>query len=289
MKPFLAINTDVDILRFQPFNKRLPVLGWMHSKAAGASLAYPLRLLLLALAFHCDVAWSTTVLAIRTPEILVVGADSLSRVGTGDETQLSCKIKRYGKFYAAFAGVSNDGDTKFDVSAIAATAMVPCDSIDCAVANFKRDVALPLLGAVFVSRKRDGVEFFTERFIKAAPLQALIFGVSGEVSVRMINFTLDMQKWPTKLGLKIEDDGGCPGTCGPQGIALYGIGSFFSAAKFGLARYVKDPERAIAEALATEATANPKAVGPPFSILVMEGTSTRWQDGYQGVCPAIEK
>ena len=97
------------------------------------------------------------------------------------------------------------------------------------------------------------------------------------------------------IDLTVDDDGGCPGTCGPQGFAFNGIGSYFLAADHFKAAVTKTtptietPVEIITNGLAAEAKAFPTEVGPPFSVMVIERGAIRWQQGYQGICPAIGK
>jgi hypothetical protein len=291
MKPFLSVKTDINILGGQPFNKGSVRPGRVRRKSTGIALADPCWLLPIFLMFYGNHLFGTTVLAIRTPTVLVVGADSFVRRGDGIPLDMVCKIRKYGRFYASFAGMSNDEDTGFNVYTIATNAMTKCGTIECAVSNFIREVRVPLIDTLVVAKKRDGEVYFTENFLKRSPLQVLFYGQQGNSTiVRMVVFNVDKTK--LRVDLTVDDDGGCPGTCGPQGIAFNGIGSYFLAADLFRSalesRFIANsPVRVISQALAAEAEANQKAVSAPFSIVVMDGTSIRWQDGYQGACPDI--
>lgn len=296
MKPFLSVKANVNILAGQPFDKIVARLMHRHP-AASAAVTYPLRvaLILLLEGSLCG----TTAISIRTRTVLVVGADSYVRRGDGKQLDPTCKIRPYGRFYASFAGWASDEDTGYDVYKIASGAVSKCSTIKCATENFKRDVRIPLLKSLTLTRSRDGENFFIENMVKIAPLQALIYGLEQNTAgIRMLSFNVDRTKLALgQLDLTIDDDGGCPGTCGPQGFAFNGIGSYFLAADHFNA-HIKTAKtiparqtaiRIIANGLAAEAKAAPKKVGLPYSILVIEGGKVRWQEGYQGICPAIGK
>jgi hypothetical protein len=72
---------------------------------------------------------------------------------------------------------------------------------------------------------------FTENYVKKAPIQALIYGLQeNSAAVRVIVFNVDRTKLPLgELDVVIDDNGGCPGSCGPRGLAIVGIGSYFHA------------------------------------------------------------
>jgi hypothetical protein len=110
-----------------------------------------LRLPLIPFLTAC--LYGTTVLSIRTPQILVVGADSDLRRGNGISLEPICKIRRYGHLYASFSGISTDEDTHFDIFKIAAGAISKCLTIERAPTNFKHDVTAPLINTLAVTRR----------------------------------------------------------------------------------------------------------------------------------------
>jgi hypothetical protein len=292
MKPLLSTKTNIDVLRRKPLNERSVAIT-MHRKSSIRTFANPFWLASILVLLSGHDALATSVLAIRTPNFLVVGADSLARRGNGIPLGPVCKIRQYGRFYASFAGMSNEEDTGFDVYKVAAKTITKCSTMECAAVNFGREVRTPLIEALAVSRRRDGEAYFEESFLKRAPLQVLIFGQERAATIiRMVVFNVDKTK--LRMDLVVDDDGGCPGTCGPQGIAFLGIGSYFLAkdrfqAVFRSGFGNDSPSDVVVKALTEEANADPKAVSAPFSVIVMDRTGIHWQTSYQGACPAIGK
>src|SRR5437762_813694 len=123
----------------------------------------------------------------------------------------------------------------------------------------------------------------------------MIYGRLGDsAAIRTIDINVDTTKRGTDL--LIGDDGGCPGPACPEGLAFSGIGFALRAferaklvVKSGEANRFPDALALIKNGLADEAVGAPEDVSAPYSILVINSGGARWQDGYQGACPAINK
>jgi hypothetical protein len=72
----------------------------------------------LPIAFGSGSALGTTIVEIRTPDEVVIAADSLGTFESNSSSATQkpvCKIRRAGNFYFAVAGIVNDPDHDFDI------------------------------------------------------------------------------------------------------------------------------------------------------------------------------
>ena len=290
VKPLLTIETDIDILSGQPFNK--VIARGVYRRTAGASFAHPYRLLLVLFVLGCYNLYGTSALAIRTNAFLVVGTDSVRTSPTSAEQV--CKIRRSGLFFITLAGLVEYPGSSYDPYAVATHAIARCQTIGCATSNFERAIKAPLT-EVLTRIRRYNEAYFIAHYRTRAPLQGMIYRRDGVSSaIRAFNINVDT----TKPGAELifTTDGGCPGPACPEGTYMSAIGHYSHAVgpamaplKTGEANNFAVALGLIKRGLIDEAKATPEDVGPPYSILVIEGGNIRWQEGYQGACPDIDK
>ncbi|HEY0404658.1 MAG TPA: hypothetical protein VGC89_02955 [Pyrinomonadaceae bacterium] len=234
---------------------------------------------------------ATTIVAVKTPLEIVIGADSkMTDTFGGGVGNQGCKIVQAGSLFFAYEGLARDRRSGFDIVKIAAAALAlrpqatPAErvSIMTGFITSRLFAELPELkrhdpdtyrekvegGRTFLKILVAGFEgnqpLLFVRGFRAAPLSGQMIGVSvlpddcladcgAAVSVRMLGETAAIE------GLPEETDG------------------FWSG---GIAQGVR-------RLIETEIAARSEYVGPPVDILRIDRAAARWLQKKQG-CPAIE-
>ncbi|MDX6695142.1 MAG: hypothetical protein QOF02_2745 [Blastocatellia bacterium] len=248
------------------------------------------RLLLLLLLCAGRVA-ATTVVAVKTPALIVIGADSkMTDTFGGGVGNQGCKIVQAGNLFFAYEGLARDRRTGFDIVKIAAEALAvrpqasPAERVsimtgfitsrlfeelpdlkrhDPATYREKVEGGQTFL-KILVAGFEGGQPLLFVRGFRAAPLNGQAIGVSvlpddcladcgGAVVVRMLGETAAIE------GLAEETEG------------------FWSG---GIAEGVR-------RLIETEITARSEYVGPPVDLLRIDQTAARWLQK-KAECPAIE-
>ncbi|MBC7932527.1 MAG: hypothetical protein H7Z38_18365 [Rubrivivax sp.] len=124
----------------------------------------------------------TTVVAVRTPTEIVVGADSKGLAGDVTTSRSMCKIGHVGNFLFAYAGHGGDTVTGFNPAAVATKAGNTQGTILEKARRFEAEVKEPLVVSLTLLRQ------INPRLYKVVaedvpPLQAIFFGAEKGVPV----------------------------------------------------------------------------------------------------------
>jgi hypothetical protein len=221
----------------------------------------------LGLAVH---AGATTIVAIWTPEKIVIAGDSLLNMnwtgGNGapqHKTSKDCKIRKFGSNYISAAGNYHIQTAGFDVWDTAAHACRSSTNVDGCASKFKTELRNRL--AKVVGRHDIHLSVLVAGLENGAPALehiTLIGTPDGKLSVQTESFrkgkqtsgqvilgerdAIDRSEHASKMPDNIED----------QALSLVKI----------------------------EARALPQEVGAPFSTLTIEGSGEKWTN--PGCCPA---
>jgi hypothetical protein len=115
------------------------------------ALRRPLRSLpLLAFTAFCSVQSATTLVAVWTPDQLVIGADSsvITTLGGRAVKTSACKINQEGSTFYAFSGLVEDQGIEFNVATLAQRAVQSGAGLADRVERFKQITREPLARAV---------------------------------------------------------------------------------------------------------------------------------------------
>jgi hypothetical protein len=221
------------------------------------------------------IATGTTVAVLRTPERIVVGADTLG-YESGQATHL-CKIQREGAIFFSFAHFIVDKKSGFSAPALAHSAASGASIRDAAF-RFKR-LVLPAFAKALRRLQHDGPQFYVDN-IKSGPtpLSALFLGVEHGVpkfyvvAVKVVDDTHGRMR----LGADILE---CPGsycTNGFGGAALGANEVALEASKNSLVwtGFLNDPVSGVRKMVEMEIADKPKYVGPPIDIVSVNGSGS---------------
>jgi hypothetical protein len=221
----------------------------------------------LGLAAH---AGATTIVAIWTPEKIVISGDSLLNMNwTGEngapqhKTSKDCKIRKFGSNYISAAGNYHIQTAGFDVWDMAAHACGSSTNVDGCASKFKtelRNMLSKVAGkhdihlSVLVAGLQNGVPALEHITLIGTP--------DGKLSVKTESFRKGKQK---------------------SGQVILGERDAIDRSAHG----AKMPDNIQDQALALvkiEARALPQEVGAPFSTLTIEKSGEKWIN--PGCCPA---
>jgi len=246
------------------------------------------RMLLQALTAAISVVPScaTTVVLVRTPEHIVVAADSLW-LGTTDWHRyfpyIGCKINRVGNVYFTVSTVDTDA---MQVQALARRAINHSASVIGAAKNFR--------GMVDEIAKRTAaheLQSQIERCRRMICTEVAFFGVEHGA--------------PVFAAVKLEQIGGareslklvpheylCPGKCDQRRKTVWIIGRrdhLIRKRKVDPHFFTRYLDEATARRLVeVEAAADPQYVGGPIDVLMLNSTGAHWMPVKGGTCSPDE-
>jgi hypothetical protein len=220
----------------------------------------------------CANAWATTIVAIWTPDKIVITGDSLLNMNwTGEngvprhKTSKDCKIRRYGSNYVSAAGNYHIQTAGFDVWETAQHACGSSNSVDTCAAKFKAELRSALTRVVgmhdvhltvLVAGLQNGEPALDHITLIGTP--------DGRLSVKSESFRRGKQKW----------------------------GRVILGERDAIDRYERNAESTMTKNIQEQATslvkiearALPQEVGAPFSTLIIEADGEEWIN--PGCCPA---
>ncbi len=219
----------------------------------------------------------TTIVAIRTPEEIWIGADSkVTNVHNKSITKSVCKIKQVGRLFYAFAGFSNYTGSSYDLVSIVNKACRNNLSLSGKVKTFEKLIVPPLSKAL----KRIQINrpsYFAEEIQDKAVIQIVFAGIeNGEPSffVRNIRVEDNDGNSPTITINEVS----CPGDCEGGEMVVYlghteAIESFLETKdsfwEIGYAAGIR-------ELITIQIEAEPDDVGPPIDMLRISNRGAKW-------------
>jgi len=237
-------------------------------------------LCILILAFSPQL-FATTVVVIRTPQRVIIAADSLA--AANDKHFQTCKIGTNKQFPISFAiagSVQDNGG--FSAIDLAETAISTSPDVQSAAHKFELSTTLPFENFVR-RRRRDDPAAFKKLLTEPEPLQVAFAAVEKNVPIYVIAyFTVTVRGQAISVA---AHENRCPGNGCPSGRGADILG------ENGAARIqVKnpafwsglDPLSAARKLAEIEIAEYPEIVGPPISILTIDATGTHWND--RGEC-----
>lgn len=181
--------------------------------------------LLCVLRLHMTPAEATTVVIIRTPQEVVIAADSAATIrggGLSATRRTVCKIYQADtSLFFAVSGLVNDPQTGFDIPTIVASSSREGDSVAAKLARVEREVQTAVLRELPNVKERDPAGYAKLINSKGAVTVALV-GVDAGAPVAT-SFSLGLALSPKgAIETTIIRDS-CPGNC-PSGVRAFWFG-----------------------------------------------------------------
>lgn len=244
----------------------------------------------------CRLGFGTAILAIRTPNEIVVAADSLRKFIDG-RTELVCKIVQVGKVFFASSGLAlSDG---FDIQAIVTQAISERETIAARLVRLEELIEQPLREIYEHSRQDDNEAHKKVReLIQRHAVEVAIFGVEE------ISPVLSVRKFsPRDLSVGSEvrvcgEDNVGVGSEEPSYVALGYCKATMTARDLGIMRTTPGLEKdlaAFAQYVVQWEIDKQKGfsdaerfVGGPVDVLWLDEAGGRWIERKE-TCPEVEK
>jgi hypothetical protein len=252
--------------------------------------------LMIFLAILCDLmnsAFATTLVVLRAPDYVILGSDSSATEVKGDQTTQSsaCKVRQFGEVSFAAAGAVGDGNG-FDAFEVAARAV-------------KRRTDVVAIANDFESVTRRPFTQYLQRFYGENPAQftrhcakkvclTVVFAAmdrgTPKISVRGLFVTVKKKVVVVEPSIQARMD--CPGTCvtGGEQVVL-GVSEEANSVFDRTPHFwkVNGIVSGMEQLIGAEISAHADIVGPPISILQLDGQGVRFLPGHQGLCGNPEK
>jgi hypothetical protein len=243
------------------------------------------------------VMFATSIVAIRRPTHIVIAADALGRFladnPEGERKTIShCKIHASRGAFFAFAGFTSDIKSGFDTRPIAARALLGVGKIEARSKRVVADLKAPLLRAVQRIYREAPPETATEIIggegHDIAVLQLLVFGVEkGIPNVISVNFTRVNNKKHEPVGIAAEVHA-CPGEGCEDGEAYWFLGEKDAILKTmnepRVPIWTGDDAGDVRKLVSLEIADEPKLVGPPIDVLIVDARGSHWWVKPLGKC-----
>lgn len=230
----------------------------------------------------------TTIVAIRTPEDIVIGADSKILSTDGTLSSSVCKIMQVDNFFFASAGLVMDTSGKYSVTSKVIKASQKKGRIFDIATNFE-SIIIPELEEVVKELKSTEPEYYKREIEGRAALEIVFFGIEDNVPVLYMRYFQVVKLATGSFSIKVHQQN-CPGDC-PSGIAYTVLGQHEAIDKTlgsNQGFWKMGLVEAIRKLIEIEISHKPKYVAPPIDILRMNKKEIYWVQKKSN-CPELKK
>lgn len=252
---------------------------------------HALRLLALVL-FTAGHAAATTIVAVKTPREIVIGADSkVTDTFGGATANQACKIVQAGNLFFAYEGMTRNRRTGFDIVKLAAQALAlrPAASLSEKVSILTGFVTSRLFTELPNIKQNDPATYREKMEGGQTFLTILVAGFEGGQPLLFVRGFRAVPLGRQTIGVSVVPDD-CLSDC-RQEIVVKSFGE--TAAIEGLPEethgfWTSGVVEGVRRLIETEIAARSEYVGPPVDILRIDKSGAQWIQKKPG-CPAIEK
>jgi len=247
--------------------------------------------ILLAQPIWAGNCFATSIVAIRSPDSVVIAADSLLTIKNGkgqDTTRSECKIFRSGRIFFSFTGFYKEPGSGFDIVSIVSDSLKQGESFGVTVDKAAMAVVLGMKDEVRRIRKETPALYEKYFAARTGAILQILFA-SYENGVPMVA-VYDIKKTAGPYA-DIEmsyDRNSCPGNCNVKD-----TGAYFLTDMRPIEEYLK---REKLKSMPTEKTARflvdlvikarTPDTGPPVDVLRIDGKGAAWVE-HKAECPDI--
>lgn len=228
----------------------------------------------------------TSIVAIRTPSMIVVGADSLAVWDTG-KPESFCKIVQVKSFFFAASSILKHPPTNYSIEGIVLEAAKNGQNILETVKSFETLVLSPLLAAL-VRIKTDLPGHFDQELEGKSALSVVFVGLEANSLILLLRYFTVESSPSGAISIKTSRKD-CPGKDCDTGIAYAALGQHDEIDRL----LAKNPKfwriglvEAVRKLIELEISANPSKVGHPIDILLIDGNGAQWLEK-KSQCPEV--
>jgi hypothetical protein len=216
----------------------------------------------------CGTAAATTIVIIRTPNLIVIASDSKAQYQGDQGSPKVCKIARQNQTYFVVAGLAHDTYHGFLANRTVASAIARANTFEEQANAVEEDLSRELGKELDTLRKED-TEGFKFAVTGEAPSSIALVTVEGGVpKIAVLSFLFD--KTTGKLSVKRDS---CPGTCSGENFYVQ-MGRAVSADE--VAKITGSPARIARTLVEMQIGKDPQNVGPPVEIMELRANGPEW-------------
>lgn len=234
-----------------------------------------------------NTAWPTTIIVVRTPTEIYIGADSkITDIKNESLTSTACKIRQEGDLFFAFSGLPKIPGIEYDLMEIVEEAASDGGTITEQVEEFG-DIIVEEWSEGLQKLKEDRSQLYKKELLGKIILQVAFAGIQKRKPVFfMVHLKVMERDGSPTIAISRKS---CPGDC-QQGKVIAYLGDTGA-----LKQYMSDRSNAwksgyvqgIRKLIALQMEAEPEYVGPPIDILHINKTGAEWVQ-IKPECPEIE-
>ena len=212
---------------------------------------------------------ATTLVALWTPDRVVLGADSLVVLNQGLPAASGCKIAQEGSTFFALSGLVEDQAAGLSVRTAASDAAKQGGEMPATIGRFVTDVTPKLAKALDLLKRESSMDY---EYLKSGRpvLQAIFAGLqNGSPVMATVGFNLDLQG-----GLRQQTNVVTAGN--PRLIYAGQQGRIREYLKAHRNWYTASNDGFIKDLVQLEVDVNSGLVGGPVDLLVLDAKGPRW-------------
>jgi len=223
---------------------------------------------------------STTIVGIRTPELVVIAGDSAGtfRGGGPDKTRSVCKVFSVRAAGFAIGGLAKDPARGFDAEAAVANALQDRESIRGAMIKIRDILSNALIAELERLKKEESTLYeWSLRGAGGYVTLVLIAAFEGEQPVTSAIAFKGHEDPPGRIGLTTSQLN-CPGDC-PGGVLTFFLGERSAIDRYTVKHgknFDMSPEKAAPFLVGLEIGAGTTGVGPPIDVLKITKEGPFW-------------
>jgi len=223
---------------------------------------------------------ATAIVAVRSPEGIVIAADSLMTVKTtqGSVSMGECKIRRTGEVFYALAGLSRDPERGFDVWQLTGDSLAGLERLETAADRVAAAVESGLRRELQRVRSEAPELYNAHLGRRSDPLVRLLLAAVEEGTPRLIFLGFRQKTVQDGEPAIIVERRSCPGDCKADGVSLFFLGEH-EAMDACLKREKvnwREPAETARLLLEEEIRARTPGVGPPVDLLRIDREGAVW-------------
>jgi hypothetical protein len=216
----------------------------------------------------CGSAAATTIVIIRTPNLIVIASDSKAQYQGDQGSPQVCKIARQNETYFVIAGLAHDTFHGFLANRSVASAIARANTFDEQANAVAEDLQRDLEKELSVL-KTDDPEGYKFAVTGDSPSSIALVTVEGGVpKVAVFSFVFD--KTTGRLSVRRDS---CPGTCTGENFYVQ-LGHAVAAEEVG--KVTGSPTQIARTLVEMQIGRDPQSVGPPVEILELRASGPEW-------------
>jgi hypothetical protein len=228
-------------------------------------------------------AGATTLVAVWTPTVTMIGADSLIHTLDDNKRWSKCKIRRAASVVWAAAGITGNPDFNFSLDRLVGEAMSGPGPIDAKITAVEKALFEPLSEVVHNIRIENPSRYY--RYADGLAVTRMIFSAheGGVNRFWMREFVTEAARIGNEIDIRVKRTD-CPGpAC--QDLRVFLLGNYNYASRIANEAGIWEKNglaEGVRRSIEAEIASNPEHVGAPIAIAEVTRDGVRWVE--KGEC-----